>query len=159
MTVLTNSRAVAEHLDKECCGGHRHVHLVNGRAKTVRGSTDDYCDNLLKGVMVELQASDEKQIGTNALQDSMCDPDEESLLHSSGDPLEKAAIENNCPQARGVRDPKKVREARQVELRTFEEAKVYEYACMEDALQTPGAIILDTTWVDQQKDGGYKSRL
>ena len=31
--VLTSIRPVAENLTGRCCGGHRHVHLVGGRAR------------------------------------------------------------------------------------------------------------------------------
>ena len=31
--ILTNMPSIATAVDRQCCGGHRHVHLVSGRTK------------------------------------------------------------------------------------------------------------------------------
>ena len=50
--VLTNIRPVAENLTGRCCGGHRHVHLVGGRARGAAAYPQRFCENVLKSIDV-----------------------------------------------------------------------------------------------------------
>ena len=78
--VMTSSPSIAQCLDVQCAGGHRHVHLVNGRAKKAAEYPPGMSDAILKGLAIrerrrlEVNAV-EAGIETNGMWD-MCDPED-----------------------------------------------------------------------------------
>ena len=55
--LLTNVKPIAENLTGRCCGGHRHVHLVGGRARGAAANPQKFCEAVVKGVghLLEVQ--------------------------------------------------------------------------------------------------------
>ena len=52
---MTNAGAIAENLGIQCPGGHRHVHLLNGRAKRAEVYPDELCVIIFKGLVSQLR--------------------------------------------------------------------------------------------------------
>ena len=153
--MMTNAVSVAEQVERRCEGNHRHVTLLDGRAKKAEEYPVLLSDRLLKGLIIETRARQEL-LGLNSVDyEDMCDPEDvdnvapenvwysETMLDAKGNQL----------------DLKRVRVARGDELGTMGKMQVYDYVRWCDAKATPGAIFIDTTWVDAIKDGNYKSRL
>ena len=53
--ILTNMPSFASAVDRRCNGGHRHVQLVNGRARGAAKYTEAFCDVIVDGVETYLQ--------------------------------------------------------------------------------------------------------
>ena len=53
--VITNMASIAGHIDRQCTGYHRHVHLVSGKAKAAAQYTDDFCKAIVDGISVYLE--------------------------------------------------------------------------------------------------------
>ena len=53
-TFMTNSPMIAKELSQICNGGHRHVHLVSGRAKHAQVYPEDLCLAILRELKCQL---------------------------------------------------------------------------------------------------------
>ena len=53
-TFMTNSSKLANHLSKHCDNQHRHVILINGRAKQAVVYPDALCDTICKGIREQI---------------------------------------------------------------------------------------------------------
>lgn len=135
--LLTNSEAIAGYMRRRCGGGHRHVHLVGGRAATAAKYPDEFCDALLRGVQVEVRGAEER------LQDLSCLALEAEELHEQGG-------EFDTVEADGLTLPAKlVAAGRAEEIRIFREMDVY--TPIEKGALPPGAVVIGTRWVDVNK--------
>merc|ERR1712004_296309 len=52
---LTNAPCIARRLDKKCSGMHRHITLVNGRAKAAEVYPDKLCRQIVLGLMDQMK--------------------------------------------------------------------------------------------------------
>ena len=52
---MTNAILLAARLRKKCPGDHRHIHLVNGRAKHAAIYPDDLCHEIIKGLIDQMR--------------------------------------------------------------------------------------------------------
>ena len=52
---LTNSPAIAKELDRKCCGGHEHVHMLNGLAKQGQIYPVQLCQAIVRGLSKQIQ--------------------------------------------------------------------------------------------------------
>ena len=48
---MTNAWEIAGELSKKCSGDHRHITLLNGRAKRAEVYPDDLCVRIVDGLM------------------------------------------------------------------------------------------------------------
>ena len=55
-SLLTNSVEVDRTMSRKCRGGHRHVHLLAGRARAVAHYPAKFCKALCKGMMPQARA-------------------------------------------------------------------------------------------------------
>ena len=58
---LTNSAKVAERVSARCSGGHRHVHLVNGRARQAQEYPEGLCVAICEGLREQLRADESRR--------------------------------------------------------------------------------------------------
>ena len=72
--VATNSEVMAEMLDRKCCGGHRHVALLGGRAEVAGTCPQALCDAIVDGYLLEKAWRDEAQHITELNMFDLCDP-------------------------------------------------------------------------------------
>ena len=47
---MTNAEMIAGKLAKRCVGGHRHIELINGRAKRAEVYPEDLCKDMVRAV-------------------------------------------------------------------------------------------------------------
>ena len=157
--VACNAFAMATSLNRRCANGkcpghHRHLALLNGRAKAAAHYPRALCDAFLRGLDVEDQARRElnHMRGGEDVHD-MCDPGDLEGLAAAGGMWSKDG------GTEGKRSGQPLTEAdlhawRAKEMGTFKEFGVYEYVRRQDH---PHAKIIDTTWVDNW--GKQESRL
>jgi len=145
--VVTNGRAIAEKINLQCTKGHRHVHLVGGRAAKAAEYPKLLCDRIVDGALIEdARRSGQKIIAGVLKKDGeelcdMCDPqdDVEKMIGY----VDSRTGEKLCDTL--------VRKARDDELRMFNEMKVKRYASQEEFWNDPFAKLIGTTWVDTNK--------
>lgn len=54
-TFLTNAEEIRKLLGEQCEGMHKHIHLLNGRAKRAEIYPDELCLRILKGRMKQME--------------------------------------------------------------------------------------------------------
>ena len=147
--VITNLSHARVTLTKRCSGGHRHVHLLHGRAKKAQ----EY-PRALYMAMVEalrLAKSDEQELNTldaeivhiDELHDDIGNQYEEHFVENSGKPL----------------DPAKVRRGREKEMRKLHERDTYEYVLRETARANKEGKFVETRWVEVENGDEVRCRL
>ena len=141
-TIYTNSEAVAERSRRRCCGGHRHIALLSGRAKEAQAYPQDLVDAWLDGVDLEMRREREGPV-LNSLEmgSDMCDPSEDAF---------QPPVVLDAPEDAWLA-PERIQSARQSEIEKFHSIPVYEYVDEAVAVNDPEAIIVDTRWVDSEK--------
>ena len=53
--LLTNCPGLVETMSRRCEGGHRHVHLISGRAKAAQEYTQEFCESVTKGLALQIR--------------------------------------------------------------------------------------------------------
>ena len=162
-SLATNSQTVADMVVRRCTGGHRHVHLMAGRARAASAYPVALCDKFIDAALtlrkyqreVQLFAVGAKSLSDDAREDlcDMCCPCDnvlEPLMYF--DSRTGETLDEQC-----------VLKARQDELQVFNEMQVFRYATEQDVQATPGAKVIGTTWVDANKGTAeapnFRSRL
>ena len=161
---ITNSEEIAKVLDGCCNGGHRHVHLINGRAKFAQKYPPKMVAAVLRAVKVELKKVKELSPLSEVVStgpspedtsseptESYFDPDTyiEGMVFDSvtGMPLDVA----------------KVQEARSEEMKWVEKQKLYEVVDESVCWEETGRAPIGLKWVDRNKGDSvhenYRSRL
>ena len=89
---LTNSIAIQANLSRRCCGGHRHIPLLGGKAKAAGICPTPLLDSILDATHMEAQRGREENLmllGRLDVGTDMCDPAEaRALLHPECRPEE-----------------------------------------------------------------------
>ena len=142
--ILTNSTAIYDKMNVQCRGGHRHVHLVNGRAAKAAEYPIPFVDAILDAIEIGKQGeiyniSIAKDIDPTTLHEKEFD-DWHFVDDSTGRTLEKALVQR----------------AREEEMETFKQMGVYEYVAR--GKEWNGKKV-GVRWVDVAKNGGVRSRL
>ena len=143
--IMTNSEAIAQKASARCTGGHRHVHLIGGKAKAAAIYPVKLVDTFLDGLMLERAWKEEQQRpGLNALSNpvDMCDPEDIPNESMPGEWYDDGEAQEPGEMVLRSR-------ARQSEMATFEEVGVYEYAHVSE--MEPDSKLIDTTWVEVNK--------
>ena len=52
---MTNAKGISTELGVQCEGGHRHIQLLNGRARRAEVYPDELCWKILKGLINQLK--------------------------------------------------------------------------------------------------------
>ena len=61
--IMTNMSCAPLFLEKKCCGGHRHVALMSGKAKAAARYTDDFCQAMID-CLIQQQKEDKSEKNT-----------------------------------------------------------------------------------------------
>ena len=161
---ITNSEEVARILNGSCSGTHRHVHLINGRAKFAQKYPPKMAAAILRAIKIELGKVKElgplsevvasgpspEDTGSEPTE-SYFDPDLriEGMVFDSvtGMPL----------------DVGKVQEARKEEMKWVDKQKLYEVVDESVCWEETGRAPIGLKWVDRNKGDSvhenYRSRL
>ena len=153
---LTSSIELAKTLDRQCPGGHRHVHLVEGRARAAAIYPPGLCKAVCKGTLrqARMDASDMfciecKDTGVGEI----CNVEhEEPNWQRYYDDLTGKELVREMVEA-----------ARREELKVVREMKVWSHAPRELCLQETGKPPIKLRWVDINKGDEeqpvYRSRI
>ena len=155
--LATNSPYLARVLHRTCPGGHRHVHLVGGRAAAAAEYTPEFCRTVVKGIRHQRRADlmDAGKMG-ELLQLTQEDP-EELLDVIDLCNLQPGSDEVAYDDAKGGTLPVHlVKAARQEEMAYVRDRHLYEYKSIDECLQRTGKPPVPTKWVDTNKGDDTK---
>jgi len=145
---VTNNSAIVEKLSLKRNRQHRHVQPVGGRAAAAAIYPPGLIDAITDGYEIE-RASRAFGIEDAAKQCTWDDLHEEHdrgwryIGDTTGETL----------------DPRRAAKAREEEMGTFNEMKVYVYVTREQALSDPEGKLMGAHWVDVMKSSGVRGRL
>lgn len=117
--ILTNVKAIADILSVRCGAGHRHVHLISGKAKAAQVYPPKMCEGIIKGLRLWISQSEDarsRQILEFSRED-LCDLAEAKSVES-GDYLDDIKGDHL--------DSALAKIARGEEIQVFKERRVYE---------------------------------
>ena len=158
---MTNSRAIAERLERKCGKDHRHIVLIGGRAKRAEVYPEELCRQIIRG-LVEQMAEDGR-IGAHrgkamlAMGIGARDPIEE------GNDQAMQSYETWDDVSGKPLDTAKVKKARKEEMVEFAKHGVYHKVPIQECWDKTGKAPLGIRWIDinkgDDKDEEYRSRL
>ena len=152
-TFMTNSSHLARKLDKQCNRNHRHVHLMNGRAKDAAIYPDQLCNEICKGIREQIDHDEFiKRLPSKIVQSV-------SKVHFDINSIDINSIHNDEPDAEyyvddvtgAPLDPKLVKEAKRVEMSFFCKKGVYYYDTMDNCITKTCKKPIAVRWVDVNK--------
>jgi hypothetical protein len=157
---LTNSPEMAKCIEGKCEGGHRHVHLINGRARAAQTYPPKLVSAILNGIRRELRVRGE--LSTLAELTSGPSPDDTS--NEQTESFVDETVSDYVDSVTGMPlDPVKVLEARKEEMKWVEKQQLWDVVpttmCWEETNRPP----ITLKWVDRNKGDdshpNYRSRL
>ena len=157
---LTNSPEMAKCIEGKCEGGHRHVHLINGRARAAQTYPPKLVSAILDGIRRELRVRGE--LSTLAELTSGPSPDDTS--NEQTESFVDETVSDYVDSVTGMPlDPVKVLEARKEEMKWVEKQQLWDVVpttmCWEETNRPP----ITLKWVDRNKGDdshpNYRSRL
>ena len=172
--LLTNSEAIHTGMCGRCCGSHRHVQLVCGRAAAAARYTPEFCRQLARCIEVEVHAKRERQAYHLEAATAMSSPAGFSHCSSSTTAATTGCSQHGChnltdehesgeteweqyvdDRTGRLLDPEKVRKARLAEVKTFE--GMHAYVKVPRAVPiAKGIKPIATRWLDVDKGGPGK---
>ena len=166
----TNDEYIAEAADRHCFGGHDHIQLLRGRAK----SCETYPPRLVAAILRALRQS-MRAAGRGEAQRMMGrDRQRTTAAVEAGPTLEEPellSLPDNADGGQEFRDrstglplnPEMVKKARELEMQQMEELAVLEDSDRDACVADTGRPPIPTEWVDINKGDSlrpnYRSRL
>ena len=168
---LTNSWWIAQELNRQCDGSHKHQHLVGGRAKKAAEYTADMCRAICRGLLKEQRSKVMSlcQVGEGIrVRKGQPEQNKEQEHVEQEAELEKQAASllnewGAWDDVSGVSlDREKVKKAREEEVVWLNKKNVYQKITRQEAHQR-GLRIIRVRWIDvnkgDQDEPNYRSRL
>ena len=154
--ILKNAPEIADALSQRCCGGHRHVALMSGRAAKAAIYPPGFCSELLKGFSIyKMRTTMRTTKGGRPLYNlefaraDLCDPAEVKTDSECGRYIDDVKG--------GELDPVLARVARAEELEVFKQRGVYKV--VPRSSMRPGSKILGVRWVETNKGSPEKPKV
>ena len=157
--VLTNMPGIATALDRKCSEDHRHVQLMNGRAKAAAHYSDGFCNAIVDGIKTHLEY-EALALCCGRLQVDMGELENLELADGYGEHPFCFDDSGYCvDDIRGGELPMElVRQGRLAEMNGFHDRRVYEIRPRTEAV-AKGAKVVGVRWVDTMKGSVVRSRL
>ena len=161
---LTNSEVLAGVLAGECDGSHRHVHLVNGRARSAQIYPPKLVAAILRGIKKELKNLGElnqlgEVVGSGPVPDGIGNDQTEPFFDPESEP-EGIYFDSVTGIAL---DTQKVLKAREEEMKWVDKQCLYEVVDESVCWSETGKGPIGLKWVDRNKGDAihenYRSRL
>ena len=147
---MTNAECIAERLRVKCKGLHRHITLINGRAKAAEVYPDKLCREIVLG-LIEQMESDERVSRDNTGVIAAFDGDNKQAVEFWDDLSGKRL------------NPTMVKAARKEEMSEFRKHGVYIKVPVKQCWDETGKAPIGVRWVDinkgDEEDPDYRSRL
>ena len=160
---LANCLAIAQRLDRQCTGGHRHAGTVGaGKMLTQCAAYPTMlCSAIVQGFERRLR-QDGRELA--ALGAEVSDPQHDLPLFAANDPEGDPDCDIETLDSKGGKlDVKLARAAREQEMAFAKERQIYEDASAGDRLARVGKPPVGTKWVDtargDDQNPQYRSRL
>ena len=154
---VTNSPELAKTIEGKCDGSHRHVHLINGRARYAQVYPPKLVSAILRGIKREL-----RNLGELSMVAEMTGgpaPDGESN-EQKGEYFDGKYFDTTTGAPLRT---EAVLEARKEELRWIHKQRIYEKVPLEECYEVTGRKPIDLKWIDKNKGDAqrenYRSRL
>ena len=160
---LTNSAELAKRLNQVCEGNHRHVHLINGRARQAQVYPPKLVKAILKGIKAELQNMGE----LSELSAMSSGPSPDDTSNDATEPFfnpEDVKDDEIWNSVTGtLLDPIKVWEARAEEMKWVKKQELWDVVDESQCWSETGKAPITLKWVDRNKSDdqkpNYRSRL
>ena len=160
---LTNSAELAKRLNQVCEGNHRHVHLINGRARQAQVYPPKLVKAILKGIKAELQNMGE----LSELSAMSSGPSPDDTSNDATEPFfnpEDVKDDEIWDSVTGtLLDPIKVWEARAEEMKWVKKQELWDVVDESQCWSETGKGPITLKWVDRNKSDdqkpNYRSRL
>ena len=164
--IMSSAAEVLKRICRPCCGGHRHVHLVAGRAKAAQVYPRKFCTTLCSGIAAQHKLDDlgmeaRPVLSMSEMQGAAKNEKGQSpsaVLHEEGGEL--AAYDDLSGD---VLDPELMKRARREEIEYFKDMGVYDKVEIAEAHRVTGKAPIAVRWVDVNKGDTaspkYRSRL
>ena len=144
---LTNAECIARELSQRCVGGHRHVHLIGGKASAAEVYPYDLCCAILVGLKKQLTLDGRLKNGEPLLQ----------LCHDINNvenwtEVENAGEDEYYDDISGLTlDSAGVTAARKKEIDVFKQHEVYRKVPLDECWKVTGKGPIGTKWIDINK--------
>ena len=169
-SIITNSQLLAHRLSQyQCDGNHRHVKLINGRARKCQEYPDEFCELVCRTVMEEknihagfmnLLSHKDKQCDVKDVTEALDALTAAEYPSPHDDIYEEYDFVDDTTGK--VLDHEQAAKARRLEMDFFRKKKVYEKVPRKMAEEL-GAKVVTTRWLDINKGDeakpNYRSRL
>ena len=165
--IMSSDVEVLKRIEKPCRGGHRHVHLVAGKAKAAQVYPRKLCTTLCAGIAAQSKL-DELGLEARPLMSV------EEMARAARNPAEESpsdALHERCSDnleaydglTGDALDPELMKKARKEDILYFKKMGVYDKAEVEECYKVIGKAPIAVCWVDVNKGDGanpnYRSRL
>jgi hypothetical protein len=135
--ILSSSPEILKRVDKPCCGGHRHVHLISGKAKAAQVYPRKFCTALCAGIAAQRKLDDLGMVArplmsTEEMKEaagSHGDQDASRSLHEEHDHGIVAYDDLTGDELK----PSLMKVARREEIKYFKEMGVYEKVSVDES--------------------------
>lgn len=153
---LTNSAELAKRLNQVCEGNHRHVHLINGRARQAQVYPPKLVKAILKGIKAELQNMGE----LSELSAMSSGPSPDDTSNDATEPFfnpEDVKGDEIWDSVTGtLLDPIKVWEARAEEMKWVKKQELWDVVDESQCWSETGKAPITLKWVDRNKSDDQK---
>jgi len=152
---MTNAPEIAKRLTQKCEGGHRHITLIDGRAKRAEVYPEQLCREILLGLVDQMRV-DGRLMGDGCV-GSVGQYDEHKEEY-------KEELQRRWDDVSGKElDSSKVKVAREEEMQEFRKHKVYTKVPLVQCWNRTGKKPIGVRWIDinkgDDKQPKYRSRL
>ena len=143
-SLLTNSVEVHRTMGRKCRGGHRHVHLMKGRAKAAAQYPPEFCRALCRGMRRQARVDVGNMMSALIVQDFT---DEIGQISHVPEKWQKFWDDISGKEL----DGKLVREAREEELTVVDQMNVWELRPVSECIRVTGKRPTKVRWADVNK--------
>jgi len=146
---MTNAEMIATRLARRCDGGHRHIHLVNGRAKKAEVYPEDLCKEIIRGLRDQMEIDGRLNNTSVGCVFALEQGEKELMFYDdvTGEPL----------------DFEGVLKARAEEIAEYRKHNVYSKVPIAECIAKTGKKPIGMRWIDINKgdrtNPDYRSRL
>ena len=165
--IMSSSPEILKKIHKPCCGGHRHVHLISGKAKAAQVYPRRFCTAMCAGIAAQKKLD---EFGLVAVPIMSVD-DMRRAAKTTGDQNPSESLHDEHDDGIIAFDdltgdelkPALMKAARKEEILYFKEMGVYEKVDIEESFKITGKAPIAVRWVDVNKGDSispkYRSRL
>ena len=164
--IMSSAGEVLKRIYKPCAGGHRHVHLVSGRARAAQVYPRSFCRTICQGIAAQKKLDNlgmearpvlSVEEMTNAAKSAKGEDPSTALHERYGNDV--IALDDLNGE---VLDPILMAKARKDEIEYFKHMGVYDNVNVDEAWKEIGKAPIPVRWVDinigDRKNPNYRSR-